>query len=65
MREHDIALPSAARLANREIDRRRTHLLLRFLFSASKATDDGDDVAGVASSPRPSFCRAAPLLKGY
>ena len=37
----------------------RTHLLLRFLFSNLKATDDGDDVTGVASSPAQVF--AVPL----
>ena len=58
-REYDIALPSAARLANRDTDLHRTHLLLRFLFSNAKATDDGDDVTVAASSPAPVF--AVPL----
>ena len=61
VREDDIALPNAARLANRETKRHLAylaHLLLRFLFSVSsgkKATDDGDDVARVASSPAQVF----------
>ena len=44
---------------DRPLPPHRTHLLLRFLFSNAKATDDGDDVTGVASSPAQVF--AVPL----